>query len=156
MDISSLEDAVIDWHRLGHCAPLPLYYVSLLHDYFKSNIRRKSMLYVTFHLKTIRYFSDARTQFIFWDVIDSMLSKLTRHGSNDITRRIESSLHVTLTPAQRIQFGHTLPVSMGYPILHFNQTNRAMLDIIESPNKAQSRIEELMVQAFRSRRVHVL
>lgn len=108
-------------------------------------------MYLTYHLKTIDYFYDISTLYKYWDTIDSLLTQLEKEGENSVTKHIENTVGVRLTAAQRIQFGHVLPVSIGYPILNNYAVGDVVQRIIEYPNTILSNMKRSMVRAFHLR-----
>jgi len=153
MDTKSVEEAILDWHRLGHREALPCAYVEKLDGYFRT---RAEILYLTYHLKTIDYFENAPTQHKYWDMIDSLLTDLELTGENSVTQYIEKSARVRLTPKQRIEFGHILPVNIGYPLLNTHTMNVTIMHMMEYPNSILSSMHTIMLEVFFLRNQSIL
>ncbi len=109
MDAAMVEEAIVDWHRLGRREALPCNRLFRLNVYFSACADS----YVTFHLKTSGYFDSLAYQIEYWKVVSRELDLLMSVGENNAIRHIESAEKVRLNSDDCILYGHTLLVTLG-------------------------------------------
>lgn len=109
MDPSTVEEVIVDWHRLGRKGALPCSRLYRLNVYFTACADS----YVTFHLKTCSYFSLFAYQIEYWKVVSRELNLLMSVGENKVIRHIEKCESVRLSADNCILYGHTLLVTLG-------------------------------------------
>ena len=134
MNILDVEEAVSDWHRFGFKSELPWIYLARLHLFFSSFYDEK---YLTYHLRTVDYFSTYAYQIKYWRFIGAELNKLCKTGTNRTVNAIERRLKTKLSGPERLKYGHILLVTIG-------DNSKERLDILRRCHDDSSHIAEIL------------
>ena len=134
MDVTDVEEAVSDWHRFGFNGELPWLYLARLHLFFCSFYDEK---YLTYHLRTVDYFSTYAYQIKYWRFIGAELNKLCLTGTNETVTEIERRLKTKLSAPERLKYGHILLVTIG-------DNAKKRLDILRKCHDNSKHIAEIL------------
>jgi len=140
MDADVLEEAITDWHRLGHAHALPCEEILRLRCYLNAPPRRAT--YLPHHLKTVKLFTFYALQLRFWQYVDRMLADIIRYGMNEISLRAEELLRRPLLPEEVIWVGHRclVDVPKSSPVV--------VEAILADPAKLESVLREHTARRF--------
>ena len=145
MNAENIEEAIRDWHRLGHRGAIPCRILRRLHEFF---LMFEHEAYVTYHLKTINYFINDALRASYWIMVSTLLGELARTGSNAIIRAIEATIEYKLSPAQSLYYGHVMVAELGAPWSTQKERAEFLCVCEEFPNILLPGITNLLILAF--------
>ena len=145
MNHITIEEAIVDWHRLGHTGPIPCEYIQNLHSFFKTYPHER---YVTYHIKTINYFEHHALRTSLWLFIGAQLEKLMLTHTNQVIHNIERTHRKKLSPQQCIYYGHVMLVTLGAPWTSRRERAHFLHTTMEYPEKLLQNITRLVDLAY--------